>query len=128
MTSERPSIPKSTAKAYCYLKLYFKGPLHFPQIKLAVLDLKTLASKLLRIKTRDKPTDKSRLTTRYTGQKDVMIGLLCSKVGCDDNIVWQYYQVIQCLIQENDNTSEQPGHALPNHSHTFMVKFQGTVL
>ena len=59
---------------------------------------------------------------------DVMIGLLCSKVGCDDNIVWQYYQVIQCLIQENDNTSEQPGHALPNHSQTFMGKFQGTVL
>ena len=59
---------------------------------------------------------------------DVMIGLLCSKVGCDDNIVWQYYQVIKYLIQENDNTSEQPGHALPNHSQTFMGKFQGTVL
>ena len=51
---------------------------------------------------------------------DVMIGLLCSKVGCDDNIVWQYYQVIQYLIQENDNTSEQPGHALPNHSQALM--------
>ena len=128
MTGERPYISKSTAKAHYYLKLHFKGPLHFPQIKLAVLDLKTLASELLCIKTPDKPTDKSRLTTRYTSQKDVMIGLLCSKVGCDDNIVWQYYQVIQYLIQDNDNTSEQPGHALPNHSHTLMGKFQGTVL
>ena len=123
MTSERPSIPKSTAKAYFYLKLYFEGLLNFLRIKLAVLHLKTLANKLLCIKTPDKHADKSRLTTRYTCGIDVMIGLLCSKVGCDDNIVWQYYQVIKCLIQENDNTSERPGHALPNHSQTFMGKF-----